>query len=145
MKLWLSAEVHHDVSEALRQARIKVEPAINAGLASDYGPAVDNRWTVITILRPRIPRGWGEVCKYHRRDRVAEFRLIIDYSEFKVASPQEQTRMLVESILRSVDLFPTLKVEGFDVDRFRRDIVAAATAADLIAAKPSSNDGAKPR
>jgi len=63
---------------------------------------------------------------------VAEFRLIIDYEAFKVAPAARQTRMLVESILRSTELFSTLKVKQFAVDRFRRDLIEAAVAGGLI-------------
>src|SRR5689334_23025771 len=108
MKLWLSAEVQHDVGDALRRARLKIEKSLNARLASDYGPAI-NKWALITILRPSRPEGWGEVWEYHSSRKVAEFRLIIDYSEFKSADPSKQLSMLLASIFRSLDLFPLLK------------------------------------
>jgi hypothetical protein len=125
MKLWLSAEVQHDVSEDLRQASLQIEPKVNAQLAADYGPAIEE-WALISILRPRIPEGWGEIWRYHRPRRVAEFRLIIDHKEFKGAGPQKQRTMLLASILRSLDLFGLLKVTAFDVGRFRREATAFA-------------------
>ena len=126
MELFLSAEVDGGVSEALHRARTRFKKIVVPKLADDYGPGVE-RWSVITILRHSIPEGWGEVRKYHRQSHVAEFRLIIDYVEFKAASSEKQVRMLADSILRSVDLFPSLKVEDFDIDRFRRDILDAAS------------------
>ena len=125
MKIWLSSEVEEDASEALRQAEVKVKRAINSRLAGDYGHAVDE-WAIITILRPQIPDGWGEVYRYHRRRRVAEFRLIIDYDEFRSADADQRVAMLLRSILRSLDIFPRLGVVGFDVERFRRDILDVA-------------------
>src|SRR5438045_436328 len=90
MELWMSAEVQDDVAEALRQAEREIQPKINARLAPDYGPAVIE-WALITILRPRIPQGWGEVRRYSRAEREVEFRLIIDHGEFKRAGPQKLT------------------------------------------------------
>lgn len=40
MKLWLSAEIQHDVSEDHRQVRNQIVPRINNRLASDYAPGV---------------------------------------------------------------------------------------------------------
>lgn len=121
----MSAEVQGDVSEALGRARKKVKDVINAHLAEDYGPALQE-WVLITILRPQIPVGWGEICQYHKSERMAEFRLVIDHGEFKAAPPGEQIRLLVKSILRSIDLFPRLLITEFDIDRFRCDVMEAA-------------------
>ncbi|HWE03932.1 MAG TPA: Imm44 family immunity protein [Tepidisphaeraceae bacterium] len=136
MELWLSGEVEGDVSEPLRQARNKVKKSIAPKLAADYGPDIVS-WDLITILRPEIPDGWGEVTRYHRKDQSTEFRLIIDYEAFRAASAEKQVQMLVESILRSLDLFPLLKVKDFDIDRFRRDIVEAAITAGFMPVSPS--------
>jgi hypothetical protein len=125
MELWLSAEIQHDVSEEHRQIANQIEPTINNRLSSDYGPSVVE-WALITILRPRIPKGWGEVWRYHRARKVAEFRLIIDHNEFKRADRSKQRSMLLASIFRSMDIFPFLEVAGFDLDRFRRDVQAIA-------------------
>jgi hypothetical protein len=135
MTFFLSAEVQNEVGEALRQAENRVRNLVVPKLSPNYGPGIE-RWSHITILRPKIPEGWGEVTKYHCKDRVAEFRLIVDYQTFKSASAEKQVQMLVESILRSVELFPVLKVKGFDIDRFRRDIVEAAVAGRLIPTEP---------
>ena len=131
MELFLSAEVQNEVSDALRQASNKIRTLVIPKLAANYGPDIEV-WAFITILRPEIPEGWGEVEKYHRKDRTAEFRLIIDYQTFKAASADKQVEMLLESILRSIDLFPSLNVKDFDIDRFRRDIVIAAVTGGLI-------------
>lgn len=139
MRVFLSAEVQNEVSEALRQASNKVRQSIISKLADDYGPDIA-LWGHIVILRPKIPEGWGEVYRYHRKDQSAEFRLIIDYQSFKAARPERQVQMLMESILRSIDLFPALNVDGFDVARFRRDIVDAAVAGGLM-----TRDASEPR
>jgi len=133
MKLWLSAEIQDDVEEDHRQIANQIESTINSRLASDYGPAVV-QWALITILRPQIPEGWGEVWRYHRARNVAEFRLIIDHSEFKRADRSRQRSMLLASIFRSMELFPLLKVKDFDLDRFRRDFQAIAFAEGWIVA-----------
>jgi hypothetical protein len=123
MQLWLSAEVHHDVSDGLRQAEQKVKRTINARLIGEYGPDVDE-WAFITILRPQIPEGWGEIGRYHAKRRVVEFRLIIDYETFKSANREEQVGILFRSILRSLDIFADLGMAcRFDVARFRRDLM----------------------
>lgn len=131
MRIFLSAEVQNEVSEALRRASNKVRKSVVPKLALDYGRDIE-LWGHIAILRPKIPPGWGEVIKYHPKDRSAEFRLIIDYQAFKAASGEKQVKILLDSILRSVDLFPLLKVKEFYIDRFRRDIIDAAVAGGLM-------------
>ena len=42
--------------------------------------------------------------------------------------------MTMDSIFRSMDLFPLLKVTGFDVDRFRSDIRTIALSEGWIVA-----------
>lgn len=137
MRFFLSAEVQNEVGEALRHAENKIRKLIVPKLSSDYGSDVD-LWCQITILRPKIPPGWGEVAKFHVKDRIAEFRLIIEYGEFKAAVAEKQVQMLVGSILRSIELFPGLKVKEFDIERFRRDILDAAVAGGLMPAEDST-------
>jgi Immunity protein 44 len=141
MRFFLSAEVQSDVGEALRQAESKIRALVLAKLGTNYGSEIE-RWTHITILRPQIPPGWGEIKKYNRHDRVAEFRLIVDYNDFKDASAEKQVQMLMESIIRSTKLFPILKLKSFDIDRFHRDIVDAAIAGGLISPTQASPPGA---
>jgi len=125
MKFWLSAEVQDGVSHALSRAQLKIERTINAQLTGGYGTAIEE-WALISILRPKIPDGWGEVYRYHRERRVIEFRLILDYKTFKSSGPEEHTRMLLQSILRSFDLFPQLNVADFHVGRLRGEILDVA-------------------
>jgi len=126
MKFWFSAEVQEDVSDSLRRVQMAVERALNARLTGGYGTAVD-KWALISILRPEIPDGWGEVFRYHRQRRVMEFRLMLDYEAFKSADTEQRTQMVLRSILRSFDLFPQLNVAGFDVERLRGELLEVAT------------------
>src|SRR4051812_31992006 len=121
MELWLSAEVQQELSEPLRRARAQISRVISSQLTADYGGDV-REWALITILRPRVPEGWGEVCRYHPDRQVAEFRLLIDFDSFKAAAPEEQTKMLLASLLRSIDLAPRLMLRNFDLSRLRCDI-----------------------
>jgi hypothetical protein len=122
MKIWISGETKDDVEEGFRPARNDVDQTLNAALADrNYGPAVE-KWALIPIILPFEDERWGEIRKYHKRRKVVEFRLKINHTKFKAATPARQRALICACLLRSIDLFPLLKVNGFDYQTFRGDL-----------------------
>lgn len=127
MNIWMSGEIQDDVGAVFRQARNEVEQALNDALAErHYGPSVQ-KWALIPIILPREDERWGEVQKYDKRQKVAEFRLKIHHDTFKTATPVGQKSMICACLLRSADLFPLLGVNGFDHVAFRADVERVAS------------------
>jgi len=122
MKIWMSGELQDDIGIAAGQASNEVENTLNASLGDrDYGPAV-KEWSLIPIITPREDERWGEIRKYHKRRKDAEFRLKINHAKFKAATPVGQRALICACLLRSIDLFPLLNVTGFDQQAFRADL-----------------------
>lgn len=65
---------------------------------------------------------FGEVKKYHKKDRSAEFRLKIDYLTFKSADLVEKKALFKKSLLRAVFLTGDLKIKGLDSKQFLADV-----------------------
>ena len=126
MQLWISGEIHSDVSDAYREARTEVEEAINAGLGS-WDPGI-RQWQFIAImLPPGLDGKYPEVHRYRRHDRTAEFRLRIELEAFKRADPTKRCALICEALLRSLELATKLEVPGFDVRGLRQRFISLAS------------------
>ncbi|MGD9155847.1 MAG: Imm44 family immunity protein [Bacillota bacterium] len=126
MILWMSGEVMEDVGESSRLASNEIEEYINEHLQSiDYGPEVE-KWAYIAIILPAKDEFLTEIYKYHKRRKVAEFRLKVDHDKFIKANQLEQRKMLCESLLRSITLFPQIKIKNFDYKRLETDFARIA-------------------
>ena len=127
MKLWMSGEIHIDVGDDYRQARAKIEKSINEALnPQNYGEGVQ-KWNFIAII---LPQGWGEnypeVKKYNRKGRSIEFRLKIDFDEFRVSSSIVQEKLICQSLLRSLKLVREMNIENINLDNWEGDFMKAA-------------------
>ena len=135
--LWISGEIEGDVYDGYHVASNEVVAAMNAGLIGiDFGRGF-NSLNLIPILRRVDHPGYGEIRKYHKKDRDFEFRLKIPHAAFKAASPLEQRRLIVENILRAVDEMKKMRVKDVDCEKLEqaiRDVAAAKgwLPADLI-------------
>lgn len=124
MKIWMSGELQADIGDACATVQNEMELVINRRIKNnDYGVAVA-RWSLIPIILDFEDPVYHEVKKYSHGRKVAQFRLKIDHGEFLRADMAGKRRLMFAMILRSIALFPVLKVKGFDVDRFRRDMEA---------------------
>jgi hypothetical protein len=119
----MSGEIHKDVADTFRKARNDVEMLVNSTLTrGDFGRGVE-KWALIAII---LPPGWGdgspEVVQYHRKRRVAEFRLVIDFEKFKCADEVGHKGLIGEMLLRSVALMEEMSIPGFDLNSFRLEV-----------------------
>jgi len=111
MKLWMSAEVDADVYEMYRSARADVESEVNRLLGAYSGPNRVKEWAYIAIIRAEDHPDYPEVAKLDKRGGVVEFRLKVAHGEFKAAPSNKARGMLLESLIRSREMFDGLGVE----------------------------------
>jgi hypothetical protein len=103
MKFWFSGEIQIDVHEGDSAASAEVVAALNQGLgAADFGAEL-TEWDLIPMITPEPKPGYKEVRKYHTRDKSIEFRLKIDRTSFKETDDLGRRRLVVGSLLRSLD------------------------------------------
>jgi hypothetical protein len=126
MEIWMSGEIQDDVIDDFRHARNDVESTLNAALRDrQYGDPI-KQWALIPIILPGEDERLDEVRKFDKRRRVVEFRLKIHHETFKSATPAAQRSLICACLLRSIDLFPTLHVGGFDHEAFCTDVERVA-------------------
>lgn len=127
MRIWLSSEVDHTVGEELWATRMAVEKAIQPKiLTGNYGGNVAE-WAHISMIFGEFgPPEYKEIKRFHKKTGVCEFRLKIDYDDFKNGTPTKRAGLLVESLLHSLDLMGTMKGVQCDIPALRRDVIEVA-------------------
>ena len=121
----MSAEIQRDVSPQYTAALNEIEPALNAIIeTSDYGTLA--RWSFIAIILDDGDPYYGEVKRYHKKTRVFEFRLKTDHATFKAADDLGKRKLIMASILRSIDEMRQLVPKGIDYGRLESDVRAVA-------------------
>lgn len=127
MKFWLSGEVQADASDGYMEAMKDVEAALNTGMGDLEIPQLKS-WDFIAIIRQLDSPTYNELKRYHSRDASLEFRLKIDHGEFVRADPLGARRLLMESLLRSVEEARTVVPAGMDLMRIGLEMLAVAKA-----------------
>jgi hypothetical protein len=126
--LWTSGEVQVDVADSFRLARKEVDTLVNETVKGvDYGDGLEE-WALIFIIRAEDHSDYDEVKKYRKKTREFEFRLKIPHGAFKIADATGQRRLIAESVRRSIAEMDKLRASNVDIERLRKDVVAALVA-----------------
>ena len=134
MELWMSGEIQHDVAEAYRKARNLIEDTVNESIKdNDYGEGL-RRWSYIAIIRAEDSEDYGEVKKYWKKRKEAEFRLKIDHAAFLSADMAHHIRLISQSLLSCIRMMPEIGVTNFNFDRFNEDVTKCLSRLDSTGA-----------
>lgn len=122
MKFWFSGELQRDIAKAYGAVSTEIEARLNEELgAKSYSPDLEKLAFLPVIMQTEMPE-FGEVKKYHKKDKSAEFRLKIDYQTFKNADAAEKKSLFKKSLLRAVFLTGDLKIKALDSKQFLSDV-----------------------
>ncbi|MGB8352285.1 MAG: Imm44 family immunity protein [Chthoniobacteraceae bacterium] len=120
MKLWIGGELSADIADVYRQARIIVENAINSTIQEvDYRLELDG-WDCITIIRD--DENFGEKLSYSKKKREMDFRLRVDHLRFRSADVLSRQAMLVQMLLRSIEILKQKGLSEEGLDRLLQDV-----------------------
>lgn len=109
MKLWLSAELDHDVSSLYREIRAIFMNDINLKLSNIIFDSPYDEWAFIAMIRSN--KDWAkEVAKRHIKSKSLEFRLKIDHDAFLNGDFSIRTNLLLDSLCLSVDKMEKLGI-----------------------------------
>ncbi len=112
MKLWTTSEAMFDVDNAVSKATNLIEDEVNRLI---HGIDIDEKsdeWALIAIVLPKdLESAFPEVVRKSSKGKVLEFRLHIPHATFLDATETEQTGLVFDSLYRSIDLMPKLKVK----------------------------------
>ena len=138
MQVWMSSESSKEVlnEEQLTQlnvARNYVENLLNHKLEhKSYDIPLDS-WDCITVMMG--PRGFEERVMYSFKKKSMDFRLKINYEEFKCTDDLGRQKLIFEMMLRSLDLLkikfekvrPKLDQKVYEeLDRLKKDVLDIA-------------------
>ncbi|OAL80414.1 hypothetical protein AY606_15455 [Acinetobacter sp. SFB] len=138
MQVWMSSESSKEVlnEEQLTQldvARNYVKNLLNHKLEhKSYDIPLDS-WDCITVMMG--PRGFEERVMYSFKKKSMDFRLKINYEEFKSTDDLGRQKLIFEMMLRSLDLLkikfekvrPKLDQKLYEeLDRLKKDVLDIA-------------------
>lgn len=107
MKLWMSSEQMQECFENMqiqREIKPKINELIKHCTLGDY-----NVWNVITIVLNENGPNYKEIIRRSLKNRELEFRLKIDYDEFIKSNYEHKKKLVIELLLRSLDLMEKWK------------------------------------
>ncbi|WP_409296270.1 Imm44 family immunity protein [Pseudomonas sp. KCJK8670] len=110
MKVWMSSEKEALVGKAEHAARNKIEPVINRILDKVNLVGDLEKWSVIfIIMRDEWLESYPELKRYHKAKKDVELRVQLPFSEFRDADENQQVNLLLDALLRSVDMMGEMK------------------------------------
>ena len=83
-----------------------------------------NDWDVIVILRD--DDNFEERTRYSKKKKDMDFRLKINHKDFAAANKGKQEAMIVELLLRSLELLKQKGLSENDINDLRADVCAVA-------------------
>ena len=107
MLLWMSSEQMHECFENMQIQR-EIKPKINELIKNcTLGDYVE--WAVITIILNENGPDYKEIIRRSLKNKELEFRLKIDYNEFMSYDYNHKKKLVLELLIRSLDLMEKWK------------------------------------
>lgn len=124
----MSAEIYDDVAELYRKSRNRIEKSFNKAFSQKhYGDGVKEWAFIAIILPPEIDgykvEGYTEYRRYHKDEKSVEFRLRIDYFEFRKANESKQIKLICEGLIRSLERLDKNPIPDFDHMKLKEDFM----------------------
>ena len=117
-----------DIGDDFRLAANDVEAQVNTAIASLNIGSGFSSLSLIPIVLDETGPPYGEIRRYHKKDRDFEFRLKIPHAAFKAADRNGQCRLIMENILRAVDEMKKMRVKDVDCEKLDQAIREVAAA-----------------
>lgn len=119
MELWMSSEQMHECFENMQIQR-EIKPKINELIKNcTLGDYVE--WAVITIILNENGPDYKEIIRRSLKNKELEFRLKIDYNEFMNSDYNHKKKLVLELLMRSLDLMEKWK----DIKKEERESIKA--------------------
>ena len=103
----MSAEQMHECFENMqiqREIKPKINELIKNCTLGDY-----KEWAVITIILNENGPDYKEIIRRSLKNKELEFRLKIDYNEFMNSDYNHKKKLVLELLIRSLDLMEKWK------------------------------------
>lgn len=115
MTFWTSSESYKDIRKQLRPPLLFLESEIKSRVELLTLDTDAKKWAVIYMIAPEpYSSFFPEFFQYSSRETVLEFRLQVDYQAFKLTSEPGRITLLLNCLLRSIELMEGLGIDGED-------------------------------
>ncbi len=107
MVLWMSSEQMHECEDNMviqREILPRINELIKGGSLGNY-----IEWDVITIILNENGPDYKEIVRRSLKERYLEFRLKIDYDDFINTDYKRKKKLVLDVLLRSLDLMAKWK------------------------------------
>ena len=102
MDIWRGGEIESTIEGKFRAARSQLENHLSHRLETmSYELELDSLDCIAII---RNDNELEELQSYSKEDRDMDFRLVIDFAEFTAASSKESKKLLLNMLVRAVEL-----------------------------------------
>lgn len=125
MQLWMSSETQYDILHPSITARNAVKRVVNTIIRNREYNLPLNSWDVIFILKEG--EELEEIVEYDPEEEEMDFRLRLDYAEFKEANEKKRESMIFAQLQRSVELLDACGLGGDGLDLLKADLIAIGT------------------
>lgn len=123
MRFFMSGELDSEIADQYRVARKLVETKLNETLGAEcYGEALLEISIIPIILGPRFIQGKTERRLIKHKEKTADYRLFIDFTQFKDGSPSDRVNLLLANVLSCVDDIAAKLGSQLDAQRLKNDI-----------------------
>lgn len=115
MEFFMSAEREAGAAEGERSARKTIEPLMIEFLSDIELESAFKSWSFIpVIMSDRFVFDFPEFIKIRRKEKGLDCRLYIDFEEFKEADERKKIVMMLNTMVRSIDMMAKHKVTKND-------------------------------
>lgn len=123
MKIWTSSETSSGLGKGPGSILLDIENSFNSELSDkNYGSGIIE-FTYIAIILGKEFDIYDEIKKFHKKKKELEFRLKVNYSDFRNASEEEKYNLLFLSILLAIDESKKFNISSYDQASLRSDFV----------------------
>lgn len=119
-QFFMGSAIWHEIYEQTRS--VIMEDKLNQHISlQNYGSGVNSIYFTHIVMRP-ANKNHPDFQRYKPRKKEIHFGINLVYEEVKGSTNTEVLRLMGQSFLNSILLYPELKVKDFDYKRFYTDV-----------------------
>lgn len=128
MDIFFTSVSHGKLGRLLNEIYMPLNRVLTQRLGpKDYGPGVI-KWFLMFGMLPAGFDGYDapERARYEKRNKVFELRLHLSNEAFRRADEAGRKVLVVDCMMRSLDLIEAKKLPDFDIKSLKADVAAIA-------------------
>lgn len=128
MNIFFTCDAHGKLGRLLNEIYRPMNRVLTQRLGpKDYGPGLV-KWFLLFIMLPPAFGGPDspERVRYEKRSKATDLRLHVSNEAFRQADEAGRRALVVECMMRSLDLIEAKKLPDFDIQSLKADVAAIA-------------------